>query len=97
MSAPWSIPNGMKNMLAILCSYPIATKPITGNHNPMNFPAVLDELIPNHTARHTSQLAPIPFKKTVIQDIDTLATAIFFIAECQCYPPDASDTASIGI
>ncbi len=74
--APFSIPSGMKNMLAIECSIPMATKVMIGNQMARILPAMSSAPMAIHTARTTSQLQPTPRRMACIQVSDTLASAM---------------------
>ena len=78
--APKNIPNGMKNMFATLCSNPIHTNAMIGNQIPTILPMISSDALANHTAKHTSQLQPIPLIIATVNGIVTLpsATAIAF-------------------
>ena len=74
-SAPKKIPNGMKNMFATLCSNPIHTNAMIGNQIPKILPMMSSDALANHTAKHTSQLQPIPLIIAVKNGIVTLPSA----------------------
>lgn len=59
-SAPRSIPCGIKNMFATLCSNPSATKVVIGQKIAKILPATEVVAMVPHTARHTSQLHNTP-------------------------------------
>ena len=49
--------------MAIECSNPLETKAMIGNQIPRIFPPISSAEMASQTARHTSQLQPIPRKK----------------------------------
>ena len=73
--APKNIPNGMKNMFATLCSNPIHTNAMIGNQIPTILPMISSDALANHTAKHTSQLQPIPLIKAAVNGMVTLPSA----------------------
>jgi hypothetical protein len=74
--APENIPNGIKNMLATLCSKPIVTNVVIGIHNEANLAKLLEVDEDIIIAKFTSQFAKIPFHKRINHGAEVLATAI---------------------
>ncbi|CAK0795607.1 unnamed protein product [Prorocentrum cordatum] len=62
-SAPAIIPMGIMNMLAGICSKPMATKQDMGNQMPTILPTMSCAWPCRNTAMHTNQLQPIPLRK----------------------------------
>lgn len=56
IGAPKKIPNGIKNMLATLCSNPIHTNAIIGNQIPKILLTTSSAALAKYTAKHTNQL-----------------------------------------
>ena len=74
-SAPKNIPNGIKNMFATLCSNPMVTNAIIGNHIPKILPMISSDAYAKYTAKQTSQLHPIPLMSATSHDNPTFVTA----------------------
>ena len=66
----WAIiPAGRKYILAILCSYPKATKVVIGMGITKSLVRLFSENKESKTARHTNQLQRIPRKKAWEKDV----------------------------
>ena len=74
--APRSIPCGIKNMFATLCSKPSATNMVMGQKIAKIFPATDVVAIVPQTARHTSQLHNTPLVNAATNGSDAFAVAI---------------------
>ena len=59
------IPAGKKYILAILCSYPRATKVVMGTGITKSLVRLFSENMESNTARHTNQLQRIPREKSL--------------------------------
>ena len=78
-SVDTSQPSGKKNMLAMLCSKPAATKAVMGRRIPIILSTSERPATAIHTARHTSMLASSPRTNAVPNDRFTLSLAIWMV------------------
>mmetsp|Transcript_10991 Transcript_10991/g.19232 ORF Transcript_10991/g.19232 Transcript_10991/m.19232 type:complete len:215 (+) Transcript_10991:699-1343(+) len=69
--APENIPAGMRNMLATLCSTPMATNAMTGIHRPTILPVVSLADVEHCTARQTRALQMMAWRKSWRGFLDT--------------------------